>query len=154
MGKAIPKLADLETVEFWHETDSTARWRVTFPFTPTFPVSTDIAAETLSVVYFTLEPGKQLGVHTDSVEEALLIVAGTVEVAVSNDHDQLAAGQMALIPAMAPHSVQNVGDENAQVVGFFPRPDVTSTFDEPVMPVDQRVFGPPLPDDEIDASAE
>lgn len=122
MGKAIPKLADLETIELWHETDSAARWRVSFPFTPAFPASTDIAAETLSVVYFTLEPGKRLGVHTDSVEEALLVLDGTIEVTVSNELDELAAGQMALVPAMAPHGVQNVGDERAQVVGFSPGP--------------------------------
>jgi quercetin dioxygenase-like cupin family protein len=49
------------------------------------------------------------------------------------------AGDLAVIPAMVPHAVRNIGDDTLKVVGFFSEPDVTSTFDEPVQPIGESV---------------
>ncbi len=49
---------------------------------------------------------------------------------------------MVLIPAMAPHSIRNVAGEPARMLGFFAGAEVISTFVEPLMPWDMRVFGP------------
>ena len=51
---------------------------------------------------------------------------------------------MAVVPAMVPHGLRNVGDETARFVGFFSRANVVvSTFDQPMMPFNQRVVGTP-----------
>jgi hypothetical protein len=42
---------------------------------------------------------------------------------------------MALVPAMVPHSLRNVGEETLRVVGFFSSSTVMSTFDQPIVPM-------------------
>jgi quercetin dioxygenase-like cupin family protein len=37
-------------------------------------------------VYFELEPGKELGAHTDSAEEIVYIIDGTVEATIGNNN--------------------------------------------------------------------
>ena len=50
---------------------------------------------------------------------------------------------MAVVPAMVPHGMRNVGDERVRVAGFFSSNVVVSTFDQPMMPFNQRVVGTP-----------
>lgn len=140
-------LTDLDLEENWQERED-ARWRVSFPFTPAFPLATEVAATASTVVYFTLEPGEELGTHADSAEEVLFVVEGTVEASLDGETGELSAGDVTLVPAMAPHGVRNVGDGTARLLGVFPSPVVTSTFDEPVQPWGERVFGPLTPDAE------
>lgn len=130
-------LNNLELFNGWYEKDPAMRIRVNFPFY----VAT--GNENSSVVYFEIEPGHYLGTHTDSAEEILLILAGTVEASLGDETGQLSAGQMALIPAMAPHGVRNSGPELARCVGFFAAATVVSTFDQPMMPFGQVAVGTP-----------
>ena len=129
--------ANLDLLDAWYENDPTMRIRVNFPF---FAATGN---ESSAVVYFEIEPGHYLGSHTDSAEEIVLILSGTVEATVGDESGRLSAGQAALIPAMAPHGVRNVGDETARCVGFFAAAEVVSTFDQPMMPFGQRVVGTP-----------
>jgi hypothetical protein len=39
--------------------------------------------------------------------------------------------------------MRNVGDERVQVTGFFSSNVIVSTFDQPMMPFNQRVVGTP-----------
>ncbi|HSS57104.1 MAG TPA: hypothetical protein VLK59_03780 [Solirubrobacteraceae bacterium] len=50
-----------------------------------------------------------------------------------------------MIPEMVPHGLVNVGDEVVRVVGFFCRPEIISTFGEPVQPVGQAVLNQGAP---------
>ena len=60
---------------------------------------------------------------------------------------------MAVVPAMVPHGMRSVGDETLRVVGFFSSNVVVSTFDQPMMPLGQRVVGtPPVLEEEEVAS--
>jgi quercetin dioxygenase-like cupin family protein len=125
--------------EAWYERDLAMRIRVDFPFYAA------TGNESSSAVYFEIEPGHYLGTHTDSAEEILLILAGTVEASLAGETGPLSAGQAALIPAMAPHGLRNTGNETAKCVGFFSAAEVVSTFDQPMMPVGQQAVGtPPL----------
>lgn len=90
-----------------------------------------------------IEPGRYLGSHTDSAEEVLLIVSGTMEATVGDEVGELSAGQAALIPAMVSHGVRTIGSETARCVGFFSSAKVASTFDQPLMPFGQKVVGTP-----------
>jgi quercetin dioxygenase-like cupin family protein len=102
-----------------------------------FPFSAATGTKSTAVVYFELEPGHRLGTHTDSAEEILLLLGGTAEVSVGDEQGQVSAGEMALVPAMVPHSVRNVGDETVRVVGFFSSSTNMATFDQPLVPMGQ-----------------
>lgn len=130
-------LAHLELLDVWYEQDPAMRARVNFPF---FAATGN---EHSSAVYFEIAPGHYLATHTDSAEEIVLILAGTVEASLGNERESLSAGQAALIPAMAPHGIRNTGTETARCLGFFAAAEVVSTFDQPMMPFGQQVVGTP-----------
>jgi quercetin dioxygenase-like cupin family protein len=136
------KTADLNNIELrdaWYEGDPAMRIRVDFPF------YLGTGNESSSVVYFEIEPGHYLGTHTDSAEEIVLILSGSVEASLGDEKGQLSAGQAALIPAMVPHGIRNIGTETARCVGFFAAATVESTFDQPMMPFgEQKVGTPPV----------
>ncbi len=132
--------ADLTTMalfDAWYEQDPAMRIRVNFPF------FAGTGTESSAVVYFEIEPGHYLGTHTDSAEEVVLILSGTVEASLGEETGSLSTGQAVLIPAMVPHGIRNVGEETARCVGFFSAATVESTFDQPVMPFGTNVAGTP-----------
>ena len=131
------RIEDLELIEVWYEDDPTMRLKVNFPF------FLGTGTRSTAVVYFEVEPGFRLGTHTDSAEEILLILEGEAEVSLGDENGRLSAGEMALVPAMVPHGLRNVGDDTVRVVGFFSSNVVASTFDQPMMPFGQRVMGTP-----------
>jgi quercetin dioxygenase-like cupin family protein len=130
-------LNQLELLNAWYDDDPAMRIRVNFPF------YAGTGNEASSVVYFEIEPGHYLGTHSDSAEEIVLILTGTVEASLGDEVGLLRAGQAALIPALVPHGVRNVGNETARCVGFFAGAEVVSTFEQPMMPHGQQVVGTP-----------
>ena len=122
------QLQDRKPVETWSESDDTRRLRIDFP------ISSFDGAPRTSVVYFVLEPGDDTGMHSDSAEETLLILSGTVEAIVGDEHGKLAAGGLGLVPALVPHDVRNIGEEPVRVVGFFSSSTVVSVFEDPLLP--------------------
>lgn len=131
------RIDQLELLEAWYENDPRMRVKANFPF------YVGNGTKNTAVVYFELEPGHRLGTHTDSAEEILLILEGTAEVSLGDEQGRVLAGEIALVPAMVPHGLRNVSDETVRVVGFFSSNVVVSTFDQPVMPFNQRVIGTP-----------
>ena len=129
------RIDQLELLEVWYENDPSMRLKVNFPF------FMGTGTKSTAVVYFEIEPGYRLGTHTDSAEEILLILEGEAEVSLGDERGRLSAGEMALVPAMVPHGLRNVGEETVRVVGFFSSNVVVSTFDQPMMPFNQRVVG-------------
>jgi quercetin dioxygenase-like cupin family protein len=127
----------LDLLNAWYERDPDMRIAVTFPFY----AATGNASS--SVVYFEIEPGNYLGTHTDSAEEIVLLLSGTVEASLGDERGVLSAGQAVLVPAMAPHGIRNIGQETARCVGFFAAATVESTFDQPMMPFGQHTVGTP-----------
>jgi quercetin dioxygenase-like cupin family protein len=141
------KIGELELLEGWYEDDPTMRVRFNFPF------FVGTGTKNTAVVYFELEPGCRLGTHTDSAEEILLILEGEAEASVGDEQGRVSAGEMAVVPAMVPHALRNVGDETVRVVGFFSSNVVASTFDRPMKPLGQRAVGTPpvLEEDPVSA---
>ena len=127
----------LDLGDAWYEDDPAMRVKVNFPF------SAATGNQSTAVVYFEIEPGHYLGTHTDSAEEILLILAGTVEVNLRGEQGQASVGDAALIPALAPHGVRNIGNETARCVGFFSSATVESTFERPLLPFGTRTVGTP-----------
>ena len=131
------RIGELELLEGSYEDDPTMRVRVNFPF------YVGTGTKNSAVVYFELEPGHRLGTHTDSAEEILLILEGEAEATVGDEQGRVSAGDMAVVPAMVPHALRNVGDETLRVVGFFSSSTVMSTFDQPVVPMGEPPSEPP-----------
>src|SRR5439155_4246210 len=103
-------LGKLDLIEAWSETDERRGARFNFP------IFSSTGACASAVVYFEVDPGKHLGMHTDSAEEVVLVVEGTAEVVVGGEPGRLEAGDMALVPALVPHDVSCAGDEPVRVV--------------------------------------
>jgi quercetin dioxygenase-like cupin family protein len=134
------KTSELELMQGWFDSDPEhTRVRVTFPLNK-WVGSADSAA-----VYFEIEPGNRLAEHTDSAEEILYMVAGDAEAQVADERRRLSTGELAVIPAMVPHAVVNVGSETVKVVGFFSQSEVTSTFNESVRPFGATVLNQGAP---------
>jgi quercetin dioxygenase-like cupin family protein len=145
------KTHELELMEGWVDSDPEhARARVTFP------INKWAGSADSGVVYFEIEPGDRLAEHTDSAEEVLYVVAGDAEAQVGTERGRLTAGDLAVIPAMVPHGVVNVGTETVKVVGFFSESEIISTFSEPVQPFGVAVLNqgapPPAPSESTTGS--
>ena len=110
------RLTTLELLDVWYEQDPAMRVRVNFPF---FAAT---GTESCAVVYFEIEPGHHLGTHTDSAEEIVLILAGTVEARLDEETGVLSAGQAALIPAMVPHGIATSETRQRAAWASSPRP--------------------------------
>lgn len=136
------KTAEQELVQVWWDSDpDSARLRVTFP------INKAVGSEESAVVYFEIEPGNRLPLHTDSAEEVLYVVAGEGEATVGEERGRVVAGDLAVVPSMVPHGIANTGDETLKVVGFFTASEIASTFDEPLQPMGVAVVtqGAPPP---------
>jgi quercetin dioxygenase-like cupin family protein len=131
------RIEDLELMEVWYENDPAVRSKVNFPF------FLGTGTKNTAVVYFEIEPGYRLGTHTDSAEEILLILEGEAEVSLGDEQGRLSAGEIAVVPAMVPHGLRNVGDGRVRVAGFFSSNVIVSTFDQPMMSFGQRIVGTP-----------
>jgi quercetin dioxygenase-like cupin family protein len=93
-----------------------------------------------SVVYFELEPGFELGNHTDSAEEIIYIVSGIVEATIGEKKHQISRGELGVVPVMEPHNFRSIGSETAKVIGFFSSPNVVSTFEKAFLPLNFKEF--------------
>lgn len=133
-------LDDLELVEMTQsETDMDVG--VNFPFSPEFPATTGLELDGgHNVVYFEIEPGNTLGTHTDSPEELIVCLAGEdVEAWAGDAEGRIGAGDLAVIPPMAPHGFRNHGDETARFLGVFSDSTSVSEFEEPLEPIGETV---------------
>jgi quercetin dioxygenase-like cupin family protein len=112
-----------------------------------FPINTHMGSADSAVVYFEIDPGYKLSTHTDSAEEVLYVVQGEAEAEVGDERGRISAGDVAVIPAMVPHGVRNVGDTRLKVVGFFSESKVISTFGATLQPAGAAVLemGAPPP---------
>jgi quercetin dioxygenase-like cupin family protein len=122
------RLGEVELTDYWCEADPTLRGRLTLP------MHTGNGAASCAVIYFEHEPGEHHGRHTDSAEEVVLVLDGEAEVIAGDEHKRLTAGGIALVPAVLPHDILNVGQERLRVVGFFSSAAVISHFDETLAP--------------------
>ena len=112
-----------------------------------FPLHSATGTASTATVLFELDPGYELGVHTDSAEELLIILQGTGEARVGGDVGRVVKDQVALVPPMAPHGLRNIGDDVLRVLGTFSASTVVSTFERPFEEDGPQVLviGSPVP---------
>jgi quercetin dioxygenase-like cupin family protein len=99
-----------------------------------FPIYAATGAAATAVVYFEVAAGKRLGRHTDSSEEVLYVVEGNGEATIGEERVFLAAGGLAVVPALVPHDIRNTGSIPLKVVGFFAGSALMHTFFGPMLP--------------------
>lgn len=135
---------DLNTVEMMDiesPTDPTRKLRVAFP------ISSATGTAASATVYFELQPGTHVGVHTDTAEEFLIVLEGRGEGLVGDETAPVEAGQVVVVPAMVRHDMTNTGDGVLRVLGTFAGSVNIGTFEEPLGEGGPQVFviGGPMP---------
>ena len=127
-------LQQLELNEFIGKNSSTQHCRATFPLVG-FHGSKDLAT-----VYFELAPGDNLGMHTDSAEELLIVLQGNAEATVGDEKKLAAGGSIVLVPKMMPHDIKNVGSSSVKVLGVFGGANnIVATFEQAMLPTEANV---------------
>lgn len=105
----------------------------------TFPLFGAHGTESTATVYIELEPGDQLGRHTDSAEELLLVLEGKVDAEVGGETGPLSEGEIALVPKMVPHNLINTGKTSARILGIFGGANhIVATFEQAWLPTDSN----------------
>jgi oxalate decarboxylase/phosphoglucose isomerase-like protein (cupin superfamily) len=66
---------------------------------------------------------------------------------VNDEQVRLSAGEMVLVPALAPHNLANAGSDELRTVAFFPNAALVSVFDDILSRVQSRVLITPPPDE-------
>jgi len=127
-------LSEVSFQEPWVEGAPHQRLRFVFPL-----LGRGSENEQSSLVYFELEPGNELVRHTDSAEELLFIVQGRLEVSIGDETGIVEGPSFALVPALAPHGVRNIGSETAKVAGFFTSRYIVSHFEREWQPMGASV---------------
>jgi quercetin dioxygenase-like cupin family protein len=129
-------LHDLDLMDMAAPDDTRQACRVTFPLLGAH------GTEDTATVYFELAPGKNVGRHTDSAEEILVVLDGEVRASVGDETVEAGAGTLLVVPTMVPHDVTNVGDGTARVLGVFGGANhIVATFDHGWGPDRMAVVG-------------
>ncbi|MGA7671278.1 MAG: cupin domain-containing protein [Nitrolancea sp.] len=128
------QLDALEVGDFWQEENPTGKGRGSFPLTGVTGV------ESTGMVYFEIDPGNNLPLHTDSPDELIIVLSGTARATIGDEEGELQAGSVAFIPSMAPHGFENVGNETLRCVGVFPDSNVVTTFEYAMQPFGTRIL--------------
>lgn len=108
-------------------------------------VLTEGAGQGSCFVYFELTPGGVVGTHEDSAEETLAVLEGEVVATVNGERRTLRRGDVAIVPAHAPHRVENRSGAPARVLGVFAAERVRSRFEQPLRPFGLTELETPSP---------
>ena len=104
-------------------------------------------AESSTVIWFAVPPGKRLGRHTDTAEETQFILAGSGELLRDSGSKPVRAGDVVVLAVGEAHDLHNSGRSDLEVIGFFSAPAVEQHWTEEVwQPGDLRVTGSPTED--------
>ena len=124
--------ADIELESSWYQDDETARWRS----------ASGHAGDTSGSSLLEVDPGCRLPRHTDSAEEAVVIVSGRARVILGEDSREVPAGSVVLIPANTPHEVHSTGTDALRFVALYASDDVITTYERDVQPDGERARRP------------
>jgi quercetin dioxygenase-like cupin family protein len=118
----------LEFNDAWIDGVDGARWRSA--------AGHGAAASGSSVIE--VPAGCRLPRHTDSAEEAVVVLAGTAAITVGDEQAGVPAGGVAVVPKDVPHEVRNAGDDTLRFVAVYAEPKVVTTYEHPVQPDGSR----------------
>jgi quercetin dioxygenase-like cupin family protein len=128
-------LAELDLVEIWSKADESERARFTWA------VNADTGSETSALAFVELAPGGAIPWHFDHAGEIDVVLAGVVKVERDDGAMTAHAGAVFQVSAGTRHRIANASAETARLALFFDRPSHRVTFDEPLMPMDDKALG-------------
>jgi quercetin dioxygenase-like cupin family protein len=96
-----------------------------------------------STIVYEIEPGGELGWHTDATEETQYIIAGKGELQIEDGNHPVGPGSVFVLPTDLRHNLRNVGSETLRAVAFFAAAMFTQTFDNMMLPPRTHVLGTP-----------
>ena len=123
---------DVELEGSWYQDDETARWRT----------ASGHAGPKSGSSLLEVDPGCRLPRHTDSAEEAVVVVTGRARVVVGDESSEVPAGGVALVPQEVPHEVHSTGDEPLRFIALYASDDVVTTYERDVQPDGERARRP------------
>lgn len=127
-------LKELELNEFVGVTDSRQHCKASFPLVGYH------GSRKLATVYFELAPGDNLGSHTDSAEELLIVLEGQAEAKVGGESIMADGGSIVLVPKMVPHDIRNTGSNTVKVLGVFGGDNnIVATFEQAMLPTRSNI---------------
>jgi quercetin dioxygenase-like cupin family protein len=96
-----------------------------------------------STIVYEIEPGGQLGWHTDATEETQYIIAGHGELHTEDGVYPVGPGNVFVLPTPVRHNLVNVGKETLRAVAFFAAAMFTQEFDNEMLPPKSHILGTP-----------
>ena len=96
-----------------------------------------------STIVYEIEPGGQLGWHTDATEETQYIIAGKGELQTEDGNYPVGPGSVFVLPTPVRHNLANVGTETLRAVAFFAAAMFTQNFDNVMLPPKSHILGTP-----------
>ncbi len=88
-------------------------------------VNKEAGAQNLQMGEVRMSARSQIPLHTHNVEEAIIILEGTLEAVVGKEKRILRGGTTLLAPAGVPHSLANKGGKSARIINAYPSVSVT-----------------------------
>jgi quercetin dioxygenase-like cupin family protein len=127
----------LERVQVRGADDASVRWA------GAFVVYGGHGASQSSTIVYEIEPGGQLGWHTDATEETQYIIAGKGELQTEDGSYPVGPGSVFVLPTPVRHNLTNVGTETLRAVAFFAAAMFTQNFDNVMLPPKSHILGTP-----------
>jgi quercetin dioxygenase-like cupin family protein len=91
-------------------------------------------ANSSTVIYLAVPPGKRLGRHTDTAEETQFFLSGSDELLLDSGSKPVKAGDVIVLTEGTVHDLRNNGSEDLRVIGFFSAPQVEQHWTDEVWP--------------------
>jgi quercetin dioxygenase-like cupin family protein len=96
-----------------------------------------------STIVYEIEPGGELGWHTDATEETQYIIAGKGELQTEERNYPVGPGSVLVLPTNVRHNLANVGTDKLKAVAFFAAAMFTQNFDNVMLPPKSHILGTP-----------
>ena len=117
---------DVETVSLTSQTTDDAAW------VGGYFAYGGSGAEESTVITFAVPPGKRLGKHHDTAEETQFFIGGEGVLLLDDGPQPVKKGDLIVLTEGTLHDLQNTGDEDLRVIGFFSKPQVQQIWTEEV----------------------
>jgi quercetin dioxygenase-like cupin family protein len=95
-----------------------------------------------STIVYEIEPGGELGWHTDATEETQYIIAGKGELRTEDGNYLVGPGSVFVVPTPLRHNLANVGTERLRAVAFFAAAMFTQNFDNVMLSPKSHILAP------------
>jgi quercetin dioxygenase-like cupin family protein len=88
-----------------------------------FLANKELGSVAVSLLENEVDPGAEAPLHVHTVEETMLVLAGTIWAQVGDERYTVTACHTVVIPPYVPHAWGNAGDDVAKLLWAFAGPD-------------------------------